>query len=227
MEFKKGKNFLENLFKEESFYSLENHSKEEKVYGCKNGTEIKIVYPGYKATRSNYDYRVDIIKEPEQIPLSHANIIADIYNKCINCCVDPIKFKYLLVEVFKEKSFCLKKYKEFYNYIPSAPPPESILNRIDNAHGSKEFKHAGNRWDLDFEELFHSIKWIVIQEDLNYPMEEGYEGRKMPLARYIETIYCSQNQGHNLDEVIKRAIVHNKRPRRWREIDYSFVNDIR
>ncbi len=102
-----------------------------------------------------------------------------------------------------------------------------MIKRIDKAHKNKDFNHEGNRWDFNFEELFFSIGWIVIQEDLNYPIEEGYEGRKMPLARYIETIYCSQNQDHELEEVIKRAILHNKRPRRWREMDYSFVNDIR
>ena len=226
MEFKKGENFLEKLFEEENFYALEVHSKEEKVYECGNGTEIYVVYPGYKASSDNYDYRVDIKKNSEKIPLSHANIIADIYNKSVNEWVDLVKFKYLLIEVFKEKAFEFEKYEEFYEYRPNRQPSKEIIDRIDEAHKSKEFKREGNQWDLNFEELFHSIKWIVIQEDLNYPMEKGYEGRKMPLARYVETIYCSQKDDHELEQVIERAIVHNKRPRQWKEIDYSFLDDI-
>jgi len=227
MEFKKDKRFLENLFEKEEFYELEDHSKKEKVYECENGTGIYIVYPGYKATEENYDYRVDIKKDSIEIPLSHANIITDIYNKSKNNCVDLVKLKYLLIRVFKEESFNLDKYKEFTNYQTKKPPSEDILDRIDEAHKSKKFNREGNKWDLNFEELFHSIKWIVIQEDLNYPINQGYEGRKMPLARYVESIYCGKNNNRKIEEVIDRAILHNRRPKQWDELDYSYLDDIK
>jgi len=226
MKFKNNKNFLEKLFEKEDFYEIDNHSKKEKVYECKNGTEIFVVFPGYKATEDNYDYRVDLKKGSKEIPLSHCNIITDIYNKCINDRIDKIKFKYLLIKVFKEGSFNLEKYKEFANYNTCEPPNKELLKSIDEAHKSKPFNWEGNRWDLNFEELLYSIGWIVIQEDLNYPIQNGYEGRKMPLCRYIETIYCSDNEDHTINEVIERTVIHDRRPKKWNEIDYSFLRDI-
>jgi len=227
MKFRKNKRFLEDLFEKEYFYKHDNHSKRKKVYECKNGTEIFIVYPGYKATKDNYDYRVDIKKESKEIPLSHCNIITDIYNKCINNHIDKVKFKYLLINVFKEGRFDLEKYDEFSNYRNDNAPSKNLLDIIDKAHRTKQFNREGNVWDLNFEELFFSIGWIVIQEDLNYPIEDGYEGRKMPLCRYIETIYCTEFNDHEIDEVIERTVVHNRRPSKWNEINYSFLNDIR
>jgi len=227
MRFSRNKNQLEKLFEKEEFYNLDDHSKREKVYECKNGTEIFIVFPGYKASKTNYDYRVDIKKESEEIPLSHCNIITDIYNKCINDRIDKTKFKYLLIKVFKEDSFDFEKYEEFVDYNRKEPPKEELLKSIDKAHKSKSFNRDGNRWDLNFEELFYSIGWIVIQEDLNYPIQEGYEGRKMPLCRYIETIYCSHREDHTIEEVIERTVIHDRRPKKWDEIDYSFLRKIR
>ncbi len=117
MKFGKNKEFLEVLFEKEKFYEHEDHSKQEKVYECENGTEIFIVYPGYKATENNYDYRVDIKNNSNEIPLSHCNIITDIFNKCINKRVDKTKFKYLLIKVFKEGNSTLRNTKKFLTII--------------------------------------------------------------------------------------------------------------
>jgi hypothetical protein len=79
---------------------------------------------------------------------------------------------------------------------------------------------------LTIEELFKSIKWIVIQEDINYPVSKGYLGRKMPYGRYLEAIHVLEGKGYSLQEVIQRALSHS-RPQKWNDMDYTFEQNIR
>jgi len=57
--------------------------------------------------------------------------------------------------------------------------------------GDALFKGSIGRTDFPYanhEQLITSIKWIVLQEDINYPIPK-YEGRKMPFARYLEAYF--------------------------------------
>ena len=117
-------------------------------------------------------------------------------------------------------SFSLKNYKKIKFKITKT---NHLLIRVKNAHGDKKYNPVGNSFDLTLEELFCSIKWIVLQEDINYPIP--FEGRRMPLARYLETIFITQNNSHTLEDVIKRALFHS-RPTQWTDMDYLFRDQI-
>ena len=103
-------------------------------------------------------------------------------------------------------------------YVPT-PPPDTLLDYAQVAHNSKPYRREGNSADLTIEELFSSIKWISIQEDINYPMPR-YQGRKMPYTRYIEVVHIAKHKDsqHSLGEVIQRAISHT-RPSPWGEMN--------
>ena len=214
------------MFLEERYHELEKHSRSKLVHTCENDSKIFIVYPGYKATDDKFDFRVDLHKEGDKMPLSHANIITDIYNKCKQGYVVGETLKGVLVEAFKDTRSPVVPKGDLQGYRSGDPPQEELLQEVSDAHGEKDFKKRGNRWDLDMEELLGAIFWIVLQEDMNYPMEKGFLGRKMPLARYVEAIYCAENTDRTIDQVIRRAIVHNRRPRAWEQMDYSFLDSI-
>lgn len=92
-------------------------------------------------------------------------------------------------------------------------------------NSGKEFDDRGNQLELTLEEIFTSIKWIALQEDINYPISKGFEGRKMPLARYVETIWSTEKKGL-LTQIIARAMNKNVRPKPFNGYDYSFLNEI-
>ncbi|MDM8555910.1 hypothetical protein QUF75_14350 [Desulfococcaceae bacterium HSG7] len=168
---------------------------------------------------------MDITKSGVTTALSHANIITDIFNKIQNGEMSANNLKAVLIEVAQEGNIDLDKIKANLAYNPIAPP-QTLISRVRTAHGKKNYNHVGNSSDLTIEELLASIKWIVLQEDINYPIRNHYEGRKMPFARYLETVFITQNNSHSLEEVISRALTHS-RPAQWAETDYSFRNLIR
>ena len=96
---------------------------------------------------------------------------------------------------------------------------------VNKAHGPKKLNIIGSSFDLTIEELFTSIKWIVLQEDINYPISSGFEGRKMPYSRYIEAVYTTESNGRTIENVIQRALAHF-RPTQWKDMDYSFRKNI-
>ena len=219
--------FCENDFTE-SLRRKQLHTAQIPVVKCGNGTVISVSFPGYKARIKNdgkviYDYRVDMIKNGEKTALSHSNLVTDIYNKITAGEMPPAALHDVLTEIGREGGIYLKKIKEKLNY-KSVPPSDTLKHRVRKAHDSKFYNRAGNTYDLTIEELLKSIKWIVIQEDINYPMPK-YEGRKMSFARYAEAVFVTQNDTHTLEEVIKRTLSHT-RPQRWREMNYDFLAKI-
>ena len=205
-------------------HNKNTHASQVIIETCSNGSEISVSFPGYKAkiTRNKkvYDYRVDIKKNGLKTALSHTNIITDIYNKIVNCNMSSRALSNVLIEVSQEGNMNLQSISQSLPYNPT-PPDQNLLTRVSNAHSGKTYNPDGNSFDLTLEELLLSIKWIVLQEDINYPISNGFEGRKMPFARYLETILVTQNSSHTLEEVIQRALSHS-RPTQWNEMDYSF-----
>ena len=231
MNFIDAKKHLQNTFDNNHFTQ---HVKEGRIHTtqvliekCTNNTEISISFPGYKASvkenKTVYDYRVDIKKNGVQTALSHANIITDIYNKIVNGGIPITLFYKALIEMAKNGTLDILEIEQKLAYKPYKPSGV-LIERVRNAHRKKQYNETGNSFDLTLEELFLSIKWIALQEDINYPMPR-FEGRKMPFARYVETIFITQNNTHSLEEVIERTLSH-KRPSPWKEIDYSFLKTI-
>jgi len=233
MNFQQARNYLTTVFNQNGFsQNVQNkniHATQVVVETCSNGTEISVSFPGYKAyitgNKTVYDYRVDIVKNGIKTALSHTNIITDIYNKIDSCNMSASELRNVLIEVSQEGNIMLQSIVQRLPYNPSAPN-QNLLTRVANAHNGKTYNAVGNSFDLTLEELLSSIKWIVLQEDINYPISNGYEGRKMPFARYLEAIFVTQNTSHTLEEVIQRALSHS-RPSQWNEMDYSFRNQVR
>lgn len=188
MHFLRSKKRLEKKFEEYDILNIQKHSQNYVVSELSNGSKISICFPGYKRKPRKPDYRVDIIKNDRRCTLSHVNIIVDIYNKFLNG-FSPIILNKILIDLFQEGEFNIKAYPEILTYKKNKPSNE-LLNYIKKLDAN--YDSGGNQWDLEFEELFHSIKWIALQEDINYPIGR-YQGRKMPLARYIEALWYCEN----------------------------------
>lgn len=194
------------------------HQETEKIE-CRNGFEIFISYPGKKDM--DYDYRVDLKRKNEcRESISHPNIILDIYNK-VNDGFDKNKMKNFLIEIFNEGEFEQSKFSKISGYEPISPPSQNLLNIAEENHAQDEFNPSGNKWDYTFEELKHIIKWISVQEDLNYPPLMGNRGREMSLYRYIEAIEC--NDDEQLGKVIERATIKNSIPHLYDSISYPSI----
>ena len=229
MDYSTSLSHLEGLFLQHDFKGHQANSRKHavttEVDRCQNGSIISICFPGYKATPAKPDYRVDITKDGITTSLSHANIIVDIVNKCTAGGMDMQQLKQALKN---QAANCALDYAALAQSLPYTPvlPSAALLAEARAAHGGKIFNERGNRWDLTLEELFKSIKWIVIQEDINYPISKGYLGRKMPYGRYLEAIHVLEGNGYSLQEVIQRALSHY-RPQKWANMDYSFEQSIR
>jgi len=219
--------FEDNHFRE-NVVAKNSHCSESILATCSNGTQISVCYPGYKSKLKGekivYDFRVDITKGGIKTALSHANIITDIYNKIITGGMDAGMLRNQLIEASIEKVFKLGEAVNELIYT-SYPPNQDLISKVNGAHRSKKNNIIGNSFDLTIEELFSSIKWIVLQEDINYPISSGFEGRKMPFARYLEAIYATETNDRTLESVIQRALAHY-RPTLWNDMDYSFRNNI-
>lgn len=232
MDFVNTTNTLINLFENSNFLidaknkRFNINSKE--VFRC-NDSILVISYPGKKTRFSSngktivaHDYRVMLVKYGRTFVLSHVNIIIDIYNKIVNCGMPAENLRKAIIDAIQEGVLDLNKVKMMLPYTPK-PPPEELLLIAEMAHGGKIFPAKGNSFNLTLQELFVCIKYIVLQEDINYPISQNKQGRKMPAARYLETIFVTQNDSHTLDEVIRRALDYSV-PSNWIEMDYSFLD---
>ncbi|AWV97619.1 hypothetical protein [Arcticibacterium luteifluviistationis] len=220
--------FEDHNFKDDLSRKL-RHTTSIVLEKCANGTEISVSFPGYKAYRKTtgaiiYDYRVDIIKGGIKTSLSHANLIVDIYNKIRFGRLFALGMSNALIQLSQESDIDLKQFIADLRYLKKKPS-EELLDLVSEWHGDKKFNKVGNSFDLTLEELFLSIKWIVIQEDINYPIANGFLGRKMCFSRYLEAVFATHQRGNNLEDVIKRTLSH-ERPKPWVTMDYSFLDDI-
>jgi hypothetical protein len=202
-----------------------------------NETSISITYPGRKTkveedTRGAhihyYDYRVDINKAGQTLALSHVNILIDIFNKCLRGGVPVETMQKFLRDISRDEA----NYREQLDILPGrtpVPPTTALLEAVEGVYADMSrtsFDPRGNQWDLDFMELALSIKWIALQEDINYPPRRGYQGKRMSFARYQEAVLCAEGHtGHHITEVVRRALEH-RRQQDWPDMDYSFLRDI-
>ncbi|GAB2580016.1 hypothetical protein [Spirosoma areae] len=217
---------LERLFLENDYQGHLANKREHvvsiPVETCANGSQISISFPGYKATPDKPDYRVNLTKNGFTTALSHANIIIDLFNKCTHGGMRSAELKEVLIEQACQSTIDVASLQKNLHYKPVNPSEQVKIESI-NAHKieNKTYNANGNRFDLTVEELFTSIKWIVLQEDINYPMPR-FLGRKMPFSRYLETLHVVDGGQHRLQEVIQRALAHY-RPPLWPDMDYAFT----
>lgn len=228
MSYSEVKAHLKGVFNQYQFDKAVEEKKfnqyEVELERCKESI-ISVSFPGYKSIKKKNgmvcDYRIDLTKKGNKTTLSHANIIVDIYQK--------VKLGGGSVDVLQETMIdTAKNGVNDVSAINEKLPVNSyitddlLLKRIEKEHQflNKQFNTPGNRMPLTWEELFLSLKWIVVQEDINYPIAKGFQGRKMCFKRYLEAIYVATATKYSLEEVIKRTLSH-QRPEDWNEVDYS------
>lgn len=177
---------------------------------------LTVSFPGYKAKYLGdslvYDYRIDL----NEIPISHTNIVTDIYNKAIQSPdIQNDLFNFLIDLSKNALNVNLNDYPQLSNYKFRAPSNQ-LLDIIKIAHGDKNYNADANSWSYSFKELSTIIPYIVLQEDINYPMPR-FNGRRMSFYRYIEAILCtSAKSNHSIKDVISRTLSHTK-PKLWSE----------
>lgn len=119
-----------------------NRSNEKQYYKeleiLSSHKKIAIRYPGYKTTRTKCDYCVYLVDGNEEKPISHVEIMTDLYEKTTS-----------------------KNYKNLKKYVQDvAIYGKEIENPIS-------FDVSGNK-GFSFEELTLLMFYIAIQEDINY-----------------------------------------------------------
>ena len=187
-----------------------------------------MTYPGIKSRIKSdgsivYDFRVDI-RMPRCSDFcatySHANIIIDIAQKIKH---DPSlkeKINGRLLSMFKDGLELTKRYA--YPDLGSNTIERQFIQQAVAAYkrDGKVFDQDTNRHQLTFDELFHYIFWICMQEDINYPMPVQ-RGRRLSYARYVEAVWYQDN-GYSLESVISRAISHSQ-PVNWKGLVYPDI----
>ena len=217
-------NGYKDLLKQNNKLSQELH-----LATLENGTSFTAVYPGLKSgisrNKIKYDYRVDIHKQDVTVTLSHVNIIVDLYKKIHGNNGNRDDFLKMLGNLYRSgNSQPLQGISDLSHYQSSDPIGPTEIEELHRIHREigKRYHEPGNQWDLEIEELYTAIVWIALQEDINYPQEEGYEGRRMPFKRYIEAVeFAARNQPITL--IIHRALQHNYRPKDFTDVDYSIL----
>ncbi|MFH1689138.1 MAG: hypothetical protein ABIE42_02740 [Candidatus Eisenbacteria bacterium] len=192
------------------------------------GAEIQLRFPGLKTKLykqpARYDFRVDILRADSSTTPSHASVIADIHNKCLLRPDLVADLTLLLHNMFPDSDGDpLDETRHLSDYSSLAPPGPDLLKAIAHSHAGlgKIFKPAANERDLSVPELIAVVKWITLQEDINYPMEQGFEGRRMPFARYIEAVHSAAS-GRSIEEVVERALMH-RRLQLWEGVEYGVI----
>jgi hypothetical protein len=232
MDYQGMKDFIISEFEKNEYRKLvkqnKRNSKSVKLTELKNKSAFYAYYPGYKARitarGTYYDYRVDIIKGKKQVTLSHVNIIVDLYQKVFrnNELKDDL-IKMLGNIITQGDIDPLNKTNLLSMYMPgnsTSKETMQILHKIHEEIG-KKYNSEGNQWDFEIEELYTAIGWIALQEDVNYPQEKGYEGRRMPFSRYLEAIqYAAEEK--QIKTIIWRALSHG-RPKNLKDVDYSII----
>lgn len=226
MEYGRTCKWITDFFRDKYHREMDKLSVKKQVASLENGTNFYVLFPGYKVNipKNRWDFRVDIEKNGKKLPLSHANIIVDIYNKCYRHPEIIPYMKIFIINLLKEGDFdpftdCRQLLE--INNIP--PPSEDLLQEAYKAHQdvNKKYYAEGNSWNLTFQELTTAIFWIALQEDINYPGDK-YEGRLMAFKRYYEAILCAEGR-QSVMEPIKRALNEKSRPQNLDGVDYTLL----
>lgn len=232
MTYKEMEKRLVAIFNQYDFKSLtieKNFNKKRiNLEAISRNTDIYITFPGYKSKIKNnnitYDYRVNIKKGNKDIALSHVNILIDLYNKCLQL----EEGSYILIELLHDialngHGYNRNNFEVLDSYIFN-PPNKDLIDYVHNTYREegKQYNELGNSWSYTLDELADSITWIVLQEDINYPMPR-LQGRRMSFYRYLEALYCCDNANgrHKLKEVIKRTLSHSI-PVFWNDCDINY-----
>lgn len=200
---------IQYVTKDGIIIKLASDRSNEKKY-CKelekfsNGKRLIIRYPGYKTTSKKCDYCVYLVDKNDESPISHIQIMQDLYEKTTE-----------------------QNYERMKQYI------ETVAKRGKDIEGEdiEVYNALQDSCDIgfSFEELTSLMFYIAIQEDINYP-EARYQGRKMCFYRYLEAIYCKTHTNkYTLDDANRKAEAKGYIPKNWDDVGglYDVVSKIR
>ena len=106
-----------------------------------DSSQLAIRYPGYKTTRAKCDYCVYLVDEDGEHPISHVEIMTDLYNKTT-----------------------MQNYKNMKQYIEDVATIGRDINIDVSLLSAFEY-------GFSCEVLTDLMFYIAIQEDINYPGE--------------------------------------------------------
>lgn len=229
--------WLESQFKTFHYRDLaiseQHHSEQIKLADSNSGASFYAVFPGYKCVNwrgeVKCDYRVDIEKAGARTALSHANLVIDIVHK-VQSEPDSAAFLYSTFEALaRNQTTGVQESAATYHAKPASLPSTELKAECDRIHRnqvpkSKFYNALGNSIPISFEELAIAIQWIIIQEDINYPPPR-WQGRFMPLRRYVEAIASVETGACSLEEVLSRTLVEGRppSPKELPDVDYRLA----
>lgn len=170
----------------------------------RSGKKLAIRYPGYKTTATKCDYCVYLVDKNGENPISHVEIMQDLYEKTT-----------------------VQNYERMKYYVEAVARCGKDMNDRDIEVYSSLKDSCSN--GFSFEELTSLMFYIAIQEDINYPGAR-YQGRKMCFYRYLEAIYCKVHTNkYTLNDAIQKAIAKGSIPKNWDDVEdlYDVVSEIR
>lgn len=236
MNYKELKDYLLGVFKENDF---EGEWKAGRIHRKvlelenENNMHITIKFPGKKTQENEDGFKYDYLVEFNQIQVSHAHIVIDIYNK-ISQYVGTEKgdeliqllYNYLNALVLDGHEIDLKPYIQLDNWKFTAPN-EEMINLAQNIHkvNDRPYDIKGNERSFSIQELTRLIPYIAVQEDINYPYGKG---RKLSFYRYMESILCNCQgyEEHSLNEVIMRTLQKKPIPPLWNCPYYKEIDKV-
>ena len=186
--------------------------------------DINLIYPGKKTwNRENGSIVYDYLVNCKGNAISHAEIVVDLYNKVIQ---QPASKKQSFADELKDFLTVLARDGEppglTVNLISSndLPPTKDLLAKTKTSVD----------YNISFEDLSLLIPWISLQEDINYPMNKGYQGRKMSFYRYFESIHSATAAGQkeiSVFEVINRTKNKGQKPPDfWPTVNYDSIRNL-
>ena len=176
-----------------------------------SGSSIELSFPGTKPAVGVFDFRVDLHKRGDTwcYQLSHVNYLVDIAFKCR---VRPSMIPYI------RKAICNIYERGLYKmvYLPCGCEMigSDLIREVEKIHSKiflngvqKRYHSFSNRQSLAYEDLFISIFWVYLQEDINYPPPAL--GRELPFKLYIEFLDSFDTvDGGDLDGAIRKILEH-------------------
>ncbi|MFL0266821.1 hypothetical protein [Candidatus Clostridium radicumherbarum] len=167
---------------------------------------IKLQIPGKKTDISVYDFRLLLNIGNYKYFLTHANIIIDLYTKikynpsfatnlrefivdiAINGLREENRLERYGLDKLKTNQFVKTEYKNI--------AAECVPNY------NKYFNYR----TCDMNLLRSILFWVTLQEDINYPIDKGCQGRRLAFTRFVESIYCAE---HDYEDSMIRVVLTN------------------
>ena len=151
------------------------------IFNLKSGSVVGMEFPGYKTCypQGKYDYAVFVRKNNKEWKVSHKEIVRDLYRKAL---------------LLKNSG----KIDLLYDFIFNL---STLADKLNLSSYTEIDTLCNSQNGFQIEELKYIISLVALQEDINYPQQQGKLGRKMCFYKYCEAICCAK-EGKNIQLVL-------------------------